>query len=119
MVLGGGGHQQPAYHPSQPSAGDSLGTLGSILGGVLGGGGSHQQPTYQPSGGYGGYQPSGGYPSSSGYGGQSSGGSNLLSGIGSALFSSALDGLSKRGKDVNNLFLLTFFISARNKYIIT
>ncbi|XP_011265348.1 spidroin-2 isoform X2 [Camponotus floridanus] len=94
---GGGGSQQPAYSSNQPATGDGLGgTLGSILGGVLGGGGSHQQPAYQPSGGYGGYQPSGGYPAS---GGQSSGGSDLLSGIGSALFSSALDGLSKRGKD--------------------
>lgn len=103
MVLGGGGSQQPTYSPNQPS-GDSLsGTLGSLLGGVLGGGGGHQQPAYQPSGGYGGYQPSG-YPTSGGgYGGQNSGGSDLLSGIGSALFSSALDGLSKRGKDVNNL----------------
>ncbi|KAG5312659.1 LEG4 protein, partial [Acromyrmex insinuator] len=99
-ALGGGGSQQPAYHPNQPSSGDGLsGTLGSLLGGVLGGGGSHQQPAYQPSGGYGGYQPSGSYPTSGGYGGQSSGGSDLLSGIGSALFSSALDGLSKRGKD--------------------
>ncbi|KAL6264542.1 hypothetical protein P5V15_004647 [Pogonomyrmex californicus] len=98
-ALGGGGSQQPAYGPTHPSGGDSLGgTLGSILGGVLGGGGSHQQPPYQPSGGYGGYQPSGGYPGG-GYGSQSSGGSDLLSGIGSALFSSALDGLSKRGKD--------------------
>ncbi|KAL0127511.1 hypothetical protein PUN28_003058 [Cardiocondyla obscurior] len=94
-ALGGGGSQQPVHSPHQPSAGDSLsGTLGSILGGVLGGGGGHQQPAYQPSGGYGGYQPSGG-----GYGGQSSGGSDLLSGIGSALFSSAFDGLSKRGND--------------------
>ncbi|XP_072762372.1 uncharacterized protein [Anoplolepis gracilipes] len=96
-ALGGGGSQQPAYSSNQPAASDSLsGTLGSLLGGVLGGGGSHQQPAYQPSGGYGGYQPSGGgYPAS----GQSSGGSDLLSGIGSALFSSALDGLNKRGKD--------------------
>ncbi|XP_024893202.1 collagen alpha-2(I) chain-like [Temnothorax curvispinosus] len=96
-ALGGGGSQQPAYHPNQPPAGDGLsGTLGSLLGGVFGGGGGHQQPAYQPSGGYGGYQPSSGYPTS---GGQNSGGSDLLSGIGSALFSSALDGLSKRGKD--------------------
>ncbi|XP_029164320.1 pro-resilin-like [Nylanderia fulva] len=93
-ALGSGGHQQPA---SNQPAGDGLsGTLGSLFGGVLGGGGSHQQPAYQPSGGYGGYQPSGGYPAS---GGQSSAGSDLLSGIGSALFSSAMDGLSKRGKD--------------------
>lgn len=101
MVLGSGGSQQPAYAPNQPHAGDTGlgGTLGSILGGVLGGGGGHQQPAYQPSGGYGGYQPSGGYPTS---GGQHSGGSDLLSGIGSALFSSAMDGLSKRGKDVNS-----------------
>ncbi|KAM0729348.1 Galectin-4 [Formica fusca] len=95
-ALGGGGSQQPAYSSNQPAAGDNLsGPLGSILGGVLGGGGSHQQPAYQPSGGYGGYQPSGGYPASGG----GYGGSDLLSGIGSALFSSALDGLSKRGKD--------------------
>ena len=105
MILGGGGSQQPAY-PNQPSSGDGLsGTLGSLLGGVLGGGGGHQQPAYQPSGGYGGYQPSGGY------GGQSSGGSDLLSGIGSALFSSALDGLNKRGKDVNNIFRYIFDFS--------
>lgn len=100
-ALGSGGSHQPGYPPNQPSGGDGLsGTLGSLLGGVLGGGGGHQQPAYQPSGGYGGYQPSnqGGYPSG-GYGGQSSGGSDLLSGIGSALFNSALDGLSKRGKD--------------------
>ncbi|CAL1684036.1 unnamed protein product [Lasius platythorax] len=97
-ALGGGGSQQPAFAPNQPpAAGNNLsGTLGSLFGGVLGGGGSHQPPAYQPSGGYGGYQPSSGYPAS---GGQSSGGSDLLSGIGSALFSSALDGLSKRGKD--------------------
>lgn len=100
VILGGGGSQQPAFAPNQPpAAGNNLsGTLGSLFGGVLGGGGSHQPPAYQPSGGYGGYQPSSGYPAS---GGQSSGGSDLLSGIGSALFSSALDGLSKRGKDVN------------------
>ncbi|XP_011872801.1 PREDICTED: basic salivary proline-rich protein 2-like [Vollenhovia emeryi] len=99
-ALGGGGSQQPAHPPNQPLGGDGLsGTLGSLLGGVLGGGGNHQQPAYQPSGGYGGYQPSGSYPSGGGYGGQSSGRSDLLSGIGSALFSSALDGLSKREKD--------------------
>lgn len=98
ITLGSGGSQQPTYSPNQPSGDGLSGTLGSLLGGVLGGGGGHQQPTYQPSGGYGGYQPSGGYA------GQNSGGSDLLSGIGSALFSSALDGLSKRGKDVNNLF---------------
>ncbi|XP_012528569.1 spidroin-2 [Monomorium pharaonis] len=98
-ALGGGSSHQPGYPSNQPSGGDGLsGTLGSLLGGVLGGGGGHQQPAYQPSGGYVGYQPSGGYPGG-GYGGQSSGGSDLLSGIGSALFSSALDGLSKRGKD--------------------
>lgn len=108
MILGGGGSQQPVYSPNQPPAGDNLsGTLGSILGGVFGGGGGHQQPAYQPSGGYGGYQPSGGYPAS---GGQSSGGSDLLSGIGSALFSSALDGLSKRGKDVNKRYIFDFSI---------
>lgn len=107
MILGGGGRpQQPAYPSNQPAAGESLGTLGSILGGVFGGGGSHQQPAYQPSGGYGGYQPSSGYPAS---GGQNSGGSDLLSGIGSALFSSALDGLSKRGKDVNTFSTLATY----------
>ncbi|XP_014480159.1 PREDICTED: uncharacterized PE-PGRS family protein PE_PGRS54-like [Dinoponera quadriceps] len=96
---GGGAPQPPAYAPNQPPGGDSLGgTIGSILGGVLGGGGGHQQqPAYQPSGGY------GGYPSSGGYGGQGSGGQNLISDIGSAigssLFSSALDGLNKRGKE--------------------
>lgn len=97
MILGRGGSQQPASN--HPAAGDSLGgTLESLLGGVLGGGGSRQQPAYQPSGGYGGFQPPDVYPTS---GGHSSAGSDLLSGIGSALFSSALDGLSKRGKDVN------------------
>lgn len=110
----GGGSHQPGYPPNQPSGGDGLsGTIGSLLGGVLGGGGGgHQQPPgYQPSGGYGGYQSSGGYPSG-GYGGQSSG-SDFLSGIGSAigssLFSSALDGLNKHGKDVskNNCDLAT------------
>ncbi|XP_012231412.1 uncharacterized protein [Linepithema humile] len=96
-ALGGGGSQPPAYQsPQHPPGGDGLsGTLGSLFGGVLGGGGSHhQQPGYQPSGGYGGYQPSSG----GGYGSQSSG-SDLLSGLGSALFSSAFDGLTKRGKD--------------------
>lgn len=96
-ALGSGGHNAaPAPPPSQPS--DPLsGALGSILGGVLGGGGGSQQPGYQPQGGYGNYQPSGGYSSQ-----QPSGGSDLLSGLGSAigssLFSSALDGLSKHGK---------------------
>lgn len=61
-----------------------------MLGGVLGGG--HQQPSYQPSGGYG--QP-GGYNQSGGYN-QGSGTSDLLSGLGGALFSSALNGLSKK-----------------------
>ncbi|XP_043522874.1 spidroin-2-like [Frieseomelitta varia] len=91
-ALGGsGGHSAaPPPPPSQPS--DPLtGALGSIIGGVLGGGGN-QQPNYQPSGGYGNYQPSGGYSS------QSSN-SDLLSGIGSALFSSALGSLTKHGKD--------------------
>ncbi|KAL6431756.1 hypothetical protein ACFW04_007347 [Cataglyphis niger] len=88
-ALGGGGSQQPAYSSNQPPAGDLGGTLGSLFG-VLGGGGSQQPKVYQPSGGYGGYQPSGGQISSE---------SDLLSGIGSALFNSALDGLSKRGKD--------------------
>lgn len=101
MILGGGGSQQPAYS-NQPAANDGL---GGMLGSILGGGGSHQQSAYQPSGGYGGYQPSGGYPAS---GGQSSGGSDFLSGIGSALFSSALDGLSKRGKDVNTCSIFDF-----------
>ncbi|XP_046433356.1 spidroin-2-like [Neodiprion fabricii] len=105
---GGGGGYQPSYAPQQSGGGDPLGgALSSILGGVLGGGGagrnqqpSYQpgyQPGYQPSGGYN-YQQSGGYPSN-----QGSDGSNLLSGIGSAigssLFNSALDGLSKHGKD--------------------
>ncbi|KZC10048.1 Galectin-9, partial [Dufourea novaeangliae] len=96
---GGGGNAAPVHPPSQPS--DPLsGALGSILGGVLGGGGGggNQQPGYQPQGGYGNYQPSGGYSSQ-----QPSSGSDLLSGIGSAigssLFSSALEGLSKHGKD--------------------
>lgn len=97
-ALGSGGHNAaPAPPPSQPS--DPLsGALGSILGGVLGGGGGTQQSGYQPQGGYGNYQPSGGYSNQ-----QSSGGSDLLSGLGSAigssLFSSALDGLSKHGRD--------------------
>lgn len=100
-ALGGGGASTHA--PSQPASGDPLsGALGSILGGVLGGGGSHQ-PSYQPSGGYGGYQPSGGYQAPGGYGQQQGGGSDLLSGLGSAigssLLSSALEGLSKHGKD--------------------
>ncbi|XP_076645921.1 uncharacterized protein LOC143355191 [Halictus rubicundus] len=95
-ALGSGGHAAPPPPPSQPS--DPLsGALGSILGGVLGGGGGSQQPGYQPQGGYGNYQPSGGYSSQ-----QPSGGSDLLSGlgstIGSSLFSSALDSLSKHGK---------------------
>ncbi|KAI4487544.1 PREDICTED: large proline-rich protein BAG6-like [Polistes canadensis] len=99
-ALGGAGAQRPAYQPPPPpppSNTDPLsGALGSILGGVLGGGGA-QQPAYQPSGGYGGY--------SAPYGGSqpASGGSSFLSGIGSALgsslFSSAMDGLSKHGKD--------------------
>ncbi|XP_076667184.1 uncharacterized protein LOC143368390 [Andrena cerasifolii] len=96
-ALGSGGSPAPPQHPpSQPS--DPLsGALGSIIGGVFGGGGN-QQPAYQPSGGYGNYQPSGGYSSQ-----QPSSGSDLLSGIGSALgssfFSSALEGLGKHGKD--------------------
>lgn len=112
---GSGGSHQPAYPPNQPSGGDNLsGTIGSLLGGVLGGGGgggSHQQYSggYQPSGGYGGYQPSSGYPP----GGQSSTGSDFLSGIGSAigssLFSSALDGL-KHGKDVSINYLYIYYI---------
>ncbi|XP_031833773.1 uncharacterized protein LOC116427496 [Nomia melanderi] len=105
-ALGGGNSGPPAQPPpSQPS--DPLsGALGSILGGVLGGGGGNQQPPYQPQGGYGNYQPQGGYGNyqpSGGYSNQQpSSGSDLLSGIGSAigssLFNSALDGLSKRGK---------------------
>lgn len=72
--------------------------MGSILGGVFGGGGNQQQQLYQPSGGYGGY--------SAPYGSQQgSGNSSFLSGIGSALgtslLSSAIDGLSKHGKDVS------------------
>lgn len=89
MVLGGGGSRQPAY-PQPPPSDNLSGTIGSILGGVLGGGGGqHQQPAYQPSGGYGSH---------------GSTGSDLLSGIGSALFSSAMDGFTKGGKDVNKLF---------------
>lgn len=95
-ALGGAGAQQPAYQAPPPANTDPLsGAIGSLFGGVLGGGG-HQQPAYQPSGGYGGY--------SAPYGPQQpSGGSNFLSGIGSAigssLFNSAMDGLSKHGKD--------------------
>ncbi|XP_011305633.1 spidroin-2-like [Fopius arisanus] len=86
-ILGalGGGSRSPNYPPPQ-QPNDPLGGLGSILGGVLGGGGGNQQPGYQPSGGY---TQSGGYN-------QGSGSSDLLSGIGTALFSSALDSLSKR-----------------------
>ncbi|XP_058809900.1 protein pygopus-like [Phymastichus coffea] len=83
--LGGGSHS----NHNQQSPPDPLGgTLGSILGGVLGGGGHHQQPQYQPSGGY------GGYPQNQNSQAGSSG-SDLLSGLGGALFKSALDGLSK------------------------
>lgn len=102
---GSGGSPAPPQHPpSQPS--DPLsGALGSIIGGVFGGGGN-QQPAYQPSGGYGNYQPSGGYSSQ-----QPSSGSDLLSGIGSALgssfFSSALEGLGKHGKDVSIKYSMT------------
>lgn len=75
------------------------GALGSIIGGVFGNDGN-QKSNYQPSGGYGNYQPSGGYSSQ-----QSNSGSDLLSGIGSAigssLFNSALGGLKKHGKDVS------------------
>ncbi|XP_076749508.1 uncharacterized protein LOC143422617 [Xylocopa sonorina] len=93
---GGGGSSAAPPPPSQPS--DPLsGALGSIIGGVFGGGGS-QQPNYQPSGGYGNYQPSGGYSNQ-----QSNAGSDLLSGLGSAigssLFSSALEGFGKHGKN--------------------
>ncbi|XP_011496371.1 PREDICTED: uncharacterized protein LOC105360997 [Ceratosolen solmsi marchali] len=79
-ALGGNqsGYQQPANDPLG-------GTLGSILGGVLGGGGHQQQPQYQPSGGY------NNYPQN-----QNSQGNDLLSGIGGALFKTAMDGLSKR-----------------------
>ncbi|CAK9822225.1 LGALS12 [Anthophora retusa] len=98
-ALGGsGGNNGPPPPSSQPS--DPLkGALGSIIGGVFGGGGGgQQQPNYQPSGGYGNYQPPSGYSSQ-----QPSSGSDLLSGIGSAigssLLSSALDGLSKRGTE--------------------
>ncbi|XP_012286911.1 collagen alpha-1(III) chain [Orussus abietinus] len=99
-ALGGGGAPQQPAHP--PPAADPLGgALGSILGGVFGGGGN-SQPSYQPSGGYGGYPPPGGYQPSGGYAPQT-GGSDFLSGIGSAigssLLSSALDGLGKRGKN--------------------
>ncbi|KAG7202816.1 hypothetical protein KM043_009973 [Ampulex compressa] len=98
-ALGGSG-QQPTQPTNPPPSNDPFsGALGSILGGVLGGGGN-QQPAYQPSGGYGGYQ----QPPQSGYGQQQgSGGSDFLSGIGSAigssLFSSALDSFGKHGKD--------------------
>lgn len=75
------------------------GALGSIIGGVFGNDGN-QKSNYQPSGGYGNYQPSGGYSNQ-----QSNSSSDLLSGIGSAigssLFSSALGGLTKHGKDVS------------------
>lgn len=120
FVLGGGGggggaSHQPAYAPNQAPGGNGLGAIGSILGGVLGGGGHHQQqPGYQPSGGYGGY-PSGGYG-----GQQGSGGSDLISGIGSAigssLFSSALDGLNKRGKEVkaNRFDMLSTEVTCAN-----
>ncbi|XP_046822778.1 uncharacterized protein LOC124425847 [Vespa crabro] len=96
-ALGGAGAQRPAYQPPPPTNTDPLtGALGSILGGVLGGGGNQQQQPYQPSGGYSGY--------SAPYGSQQgSNSSNFLSGIGSALgsslLSSAIDGLSKHGKD--------------------
>jgi len=88
MALGSGGTRQPAY-PQPPAGGNLGGTIGSFLGGVLGGGSHNQQPAYQPSGGYGSH---------------GSTGSDFLSGIGSALFSSALDGLNRNGKDVNKLF---------------
>ncbi|CAL7948757.1 unnamed protein product [Xylocopa violacea] len=92
----GGGSSAAPPPPSQLS--DPLsGALGSIIGGVFGGGGN-QQPNYQPSGGYGNYQPSGGYSNQ-----QSNSGSDLLSGLGSAigssLFSSALEGFGKHGKN--------------------
>lgn len=63
-----------------------LGSLGSILGGVLGKGG-HQQPAYEPSGGYSNHQ------------GDST--SSLINGIGGALFSSALDSLTKHVSKLN------------------
>lgn len=100
----GGATHQPSQAPPPPSSDPLSGAIGSILGGVLGGGGN-QPPPYQASGGYGGYQPSGGYPG--GYGQpqqqQGSGGSDLLSGIGSAigssLLSSALGSFGKHSKE--------------------
>lgn len=92
-ALGGSGsNNAPPAQQNQPT--DSLtGTIGSLLGGVLGGGGNQQ-----PSGNYGNYQPSGGYSNQ-----QTNSSSDLLSGLGSAigssLFSSALDGFSKHGKE--------------------
>lgn len=73
-ALGGGGN-----HQQQQSSDPMGGALGSIFG-ALGGGGNHQ-PQYQPSGGY--QQP------------QQQGSDSIFSGIGSALFSSAMDGLNK------------------------
>ncbi|XP_023245195.1 uncharacterized protein LOC106643910 isoform X2 [Copidosoma floridanum] len=88
-ILGalGGGAPQPNYQ--QPAADPLSGALGSILGGVLGGGSSHQQqPQYQPSGGY-------SNPQSQSSQSSGGGGSDLLSGLGGALFKSAMDGLAK------------------------
>ncbi|XP_008555234.1 spidroin-2 [Microplitis demolitor] len=87
-ALGGGGHHQPAQAPP-PLPVDPMGGFGSILSGVLGGGGGHQQHS-------GGYQPTGGY------GSQNQGSGDLLSALGSSLFSSALDGLSKHKSHDNH-----------------
>ncbi|XP_017885783.1 basic salivary proline-rich protein 1-like isoform X2 [Ceratina calcarata] len=86
-AFGGGAAQHP-----QPQSGDSLSGALGLISGVFGGGG-HPQSNYQPSGGYGQYQPSGGYQSGG------SNGSDLLSSIGSSLFSSAMEGLNKHNKD--------------------
>lgn len=97
---GGGDSAAPAQPQSQPT--DPLkGAIGSILGGVLGGGGN-QQPSYQqPPANYGNYQPSGGYSNP-----QTNSGSDLLSGIGSALGSSllnsAFESFGKHGKEKDN-----------------
>lgn len=96
-ALGGSSGNNIAPPPTNQPSDPLTGALGSIIGGVFGNDGN-QKSNYQPSGGYGNYQPSGGYSSQ-----QSNSGSDLLSGIGSAigssLFNSALGGLKKHGKD--------------------
>ncbi|KAG6799259.1 protein enabled [Apis mellifera caucasica] len=96
-ALGGNSGNNIAPPPTNQPSDPLTGALGSIIGGVFGNDGN-QKSNYQPSGGYGNYQPSGGYSSQ-----QSNSGSDLLSGIGSAigssLFNSALGGLKKHGKD--------------------